>query len=92
MAEWYAINSGNCKENSGANNREVEVRRIDSMGLVLSRSILKEGHGASNESYSSRAYKKKRYCLVVNMSRKANDQGRFDKVKTRLTTEEERGV
>ena len=27
--------------------------------------------------------------LVVNMSRNANDQGRFDKVKTRLTTKRE---
>ena len=68
------------------------VRFVLSVRLVLSWSILKGGYEASNESYSSGAYKKKQCCLVVNMSRKANEQGRFDVVKTRLTTEEERGV
>jgi hypothetical protein len=69
------------------------VLAVFGVRLVLSWSILREGVcDASNESYSSRACKKKPFCLVVNMSRKANDQGRFDMVKTRLTTEEERGV
>jgi hypothetical protein len=59
----------------------VEVRKIErgvlavfSVRLVLSWSILQEGVcDASNESYSSKAYRKKPFCLVVNMLRKAND-------------------
>ena len=39
-----------------------------------------------------RAYEKKQCCLVVNMSRNANDQGLYDMVKTRLTTKEGRRV
>jgi hypothetical protein len=41
---------------------------------------------ALDESYSLRACEKKRCFLVVNMSRNANNQGRFVGVKTRLTT------
>ncbi len=58
--------------------------------LVLRCSILKRGGcKASDKSRSSRAYKKKRCCSVVNMSRNVNDLGRFNKVKTRLTTKKE---
>ena len=101
IAEWYAVKSGNCEERSeigggkGVEVREVErgVLAVFGVRLVLSWSILREGvGGASGESYRLRAYRKKQCFLVVNMSWKANDRGRFVMVKTRLTTEKEREV
>jgi hypothetical protein len=45
---------------------------------------------ASGESYSSRACKKKQCFLVVNISQNTNDQSRFVRIKTRLTTKRKR--
>jgi hypothetical protein len=66
---------------------------VFSVRLVLSQSILQQSvYKTLGKSYSLKACKKKQCFLVVNILRKASDQAQFVKIKSRLTTREEREV